>query len=236
MPKKQSNSDNLVAEYLAPLVAEFEKAANPERAAPMSKYMKNRFPFLGIPTPARNEIIKKFFKAYGLPNSEYLLLVIKACYAKPEREYHYFAITIAGKFVKKAEPTFVEIIEYLVVNNSWWDSVDSLSSVCCRPFFKLHVSLQKKITRHWMDSGNIWLQRSAILFQLNYRNETNEALLYSYIAALAHSKEFFIAKAIGWALREYAKTNRTSVERFMHYQKLQSLSIREAQKHFSKSL
>ena len=235
MAKRQSSSNKFVAEYLAPLVVEFEKAANPERAAPMSKYMKNRFPFLGIPTPARNEIIKQFFKTYGFPNREDLLLFIKACYAKPEREYHYFAIALAGKLVKKAEPSYVEVIEYLVVENSWWDSVDSVSSVCCRPFFKQHISLQQKITRQWMDSGNIWLQRSAILFQLNYRNETNEELLYGYISELAESKEFFIAKAIGWALREYAKTNRKSVEQFLQSQALQPLSRREAKKHFLKT-
>ena len=232
MAKKQSSSNKFVAEYLAPLVVEFEKAANLERAAPMSKYMKNRFPFLGIPTPARNEIIKQFFKTYGFPNREDLLLFIKACYAKPEREYHYFAITLAGKLVKNADPYYVEVIEFLVVKNSWWDSVDSVSGVCCRPFFKQHISLQHKITRQWMDSGNIWLQRSAILFQLNYRNETNEELLYSYISELAESKEFFIAKAIGWALREYAKTNRKSVEQFLLSHTLQPLSRREAQKHF----
>jgi 3-methyladenine DNA glycosylase AlkD len=232
MAKKLISSDNLVAEYLAPLVAEFEKAANPERAAPMSRYMKNRFPFLGIPTPARNEIIKQFFKTYGFPNREDLLLFIKACYAKPEREYHYFAITLAGKLVKKADPNYVEVIEFLVVKNSWWDSVDLVSSVCCRPFFKQHISLQKKVTRQWMYSDNLWLQRSAILFQLNYRNETNEELLYGYISELAESKEFFIAKAIGWALREYAKTNRKSVEQFLQSHTLQPLSRREAQKHF----
>ena len=68
----------------------------------MSKYMKNRFPFLDTPTPKRNEIIKQFFKANGLPNREDLLAIIKACYAKPERAYHYFAITLASKFVKQA--------------------------------------------------------------------------------------------------------------------------------------
>ncbi len=232
MPKKQSNSDNFVARYLAPLITEFEKAANPERAAPMSRYMKNRFPFLGITAPERNEIITQFIKTYGFPDTADLFLIIKACYAKPEREYHYFTITLAGKLVKKAEPNYVEVIEYLVVENGWWDSVDSVLSVCCRPFFKQHISLQRKITRQWMDSGNIWLQRSAILFQLNYRSETNEELLYGYISELAESKEFFIAKAIGWALREYAKTNRKSVEQFLQSQALQPLSRREAKKHF----
>lgn len=219
-------------DYVAPLVVAFSKAANPERAVPMSKYMKNRFPFLGIPTPQRNEIIKQFFKENGLPSQEDLLTVVKLCYAKPEREYHYFAIALAAKFVKKADDKFLAVMTYLITENSWWDSVDSVSSVCCRPFFKNHIALQKPITRSWMDSNNMWLQRSAILFQLNYKNELNEALLYGYILELAESKEFFIAKAIGWSLREYAKTNRKSVEQFLSKNTLQPLSKREAQKHF----
>lgn len=83
-----------------------------------------------------------------------------------------------------------------------------------------------------MDSGNIWLQRAALLFQLTYKNETNEQLLYGYITELKGSKEFFIQKAIGWALREYAKSNRSSVAKFMNGTVLAPLSVREAKKHF----
>lgn len=83
-----------------------------------------------------------------------------------------------------------------------------------------------------MNSGNMWLQRASILFQLNYRQQTNEQLLFNYILELQHSKEFFIQKAIGWALREYAKHNRKAVEQFIEKATLMPLSIREAQKHF----
>lgn len=232
MAKRNTSQQRYAVEYLAPLIEAFEHAADSERAVQMSKYMKNRFPFWGIPTPERNAMVKQFLKKNGWPSEENLMAVLEAAYAKPQRECHYFAITLAGKFVRHSDEDFVSAINFLITQNSWWDTVDSVSSVCCRPFFKRHVSLQKKVTRQWMESGNIWLQRSAILFQLNYRNETNEKLLFDYILELADNKEFFIAKAIGWALREYAKTNRKSVEQFLDKQTLQPLSQREARKHF----
>ncbi len=218
--------------YLPPLQKAYEVKRDNHRAADMSRYMKNLFPFVGIPSPERKEIFKQHHTKNGLPEYKDLFAIIKSCYAQPEREYHYFAIDLAGKFAKKADESFVPVMEFLISNNSWWDSVDSVASHCTRAFFKRNVFLQKRVTRKWMNSGNIWLQRSALLFQLNYKKETNETLLYSYIGELRHSKEFFIQKAIGWALREYAKTNKKSVAGFIKSTPLKPLSIREAQKHF----
>ncbi|MBL7779005.1 MAG: DNA alkylation repair protein [Chitinophagales bacterium] len=219
-------------DYILPLQKVYEAHSNAEQALAMSAYMKNLFPFLGIPSPARKEIFKQHLATYGLPEYQDLFAIVKSCYAQPEREYHYFAIDLAGKFAKKADESFVPIMEFMIVKNSWWDSVDSTASNCTRDFFKKNVSLQVPVTRKWMDSGNMWLQRAALLFQLNYRNETNEKLLYNYIKELKHSNEFFIQKAIGWALREYAKSNKVSVANFLRTVELKPLSIREAKKHF----
>ncbi|MBK7147319.1 MAG: DNA alkylation repair protein [Bacteroidetes bacterium] len=218
--------------YLLPLQKAYEANRDNHRAADMSRYMKNLFPFVGIPSPARKEIFKLHLTQYGIPEYRDLVTVTKSCYAQTEREYHYFAIELAGKFAKKADESFVPVMEFLIVNNSWWDSVDSTASNCTREFFKRNVSLQRSVTRKWMNSGNIWLQRSALLFQVNYKKVTNEKLLYSYIEELKHSNEFFIQKAIGWALREYAKTNKKSVANFIKSTTLKPLSVREAQKHF----
>lgn len=218
--------------YLANLEKTYELKSNPARAEEMSRYMKNLFPFLGIPSPQRKEIFKKVLAEQGLPDYKDLPAIVKSCYAQPEREYHYFAIDLAGKFAKKADENFVAVIEFLIMHKSWWDSVDSVASNCTRYFFKRNVQLQATVTRKWMDSGNIWLQRAALLFQLNYKKETNEQLLYGYITELKGSQEFFIQKAIGWALREYAKSNRSSVAKFMNSVVLAPLSVREAKKHF----
>lgn len=218
--------------YILPLQKVYEAHRDAVQAEAMSAYMKNQFPFIGISSPARKEIFKQHLAEHGLPDYKDLFAIVKSSYAQPEREYHYFAIDLAGKFAKKADESFVPIMEYLITHNSWWDSVDSTASNCTRDFFKKNASLQVPVTRKWMDSGNMWLQRAALLFQLNYRNETNEKLLYSYIKELKSSNQFFIQKAIGWALREYAKSNKVSVANFLKTVELKPLSIREAKKHF----
>ena len=219
--------------FLLPLQKAYEQKRDNNKAEEMSRYMKNIFPFVGIPAPDRKEIFKQHLANNGLPEYKELYAIIKSGYALPEREYHYFAIDLAGKFAKKANETFVPLLEFLISKNSWWDSVDSVASNCTRDFFKKNVSLQIPVTRKWMNSENIWLQRASILFQLNYRSETNEKLLYQYILELKSSNEFFIQKAIGWALREYSKTNTKSVKKFLAENKLAKLSVREAGKYLT---
>ncbi len=219
--------------YLAPLQKAYEVERNQAQAEAMSRYMKNLFPFVGIPSSERKEIFRKHLAQYGLPPDKDLFPIIKSAYAQPEREYHYFAIDLAGKFAKKADESFVPLLEFLITKNSWWDSVDSTASNCTRDFFKRNAHLQAPVTRKWMDSSNKWLQRASILFQLNYKSNTNEELLYRYILELKDSPEFFIQKAIGWALREYSKTNRYSVKKFLATHKLAKLSIREASKYIN---
>lgn len=217
--------------YILPLQQVYSRNRHKQKAEEMSQYMKFLFPFIGIPAPDRKEIFKQHIAKNGLPEYKELFAIVKSCYAQPEREYHYFAIDIAGKFAKKADDSFVTIIEFLIAENSWWDSVDSVASNCTHDFFKRKVSLQLPVTRGWMDSGNIWLQRASLLFQLNYKTKTNEVLLYQYILELKDSNEFFIQKAIGWALREYSKTNAASVKKFLAANQLAKLSMREASKY-----
>lgn len=219
--------------YIIPLQKEYERRRDAEQAEDMSRYMKNLFPFIGIDAPNRKEIFKKHIAQNGLPDYKELFPIIKSCYAQPEREYHYFAIDLSGKFAKKSGEDFVPAIEFMIAENSWWDSVDSVASNCTRDFFKKNVSLQIPVTRKWMDSGNMWLQRASILFQLNYKTETNEKLLYKYMLELKNSNEFFIQKAIGWALREYSKSNPKSVKKFLAENKLANLSVREASKYLN---
>lgn len=217
--------------YILSLQKEYDLKRNSVQAEAMSRYMQNLFPFVGIPSPDRKEIFKQHLAKHGLPSYKELFAIVKSCYVQPEREYHYFAIDLAGKFAKKTGEDFVPLIEFLISENSWWDSVDSTASNCTREFFKRNVTLQIPVTRSWMDSGNMWRQRAALLFQLNYKNSTNERLLYNYILALKDSNEFFIQKAIGWALREYSKTNPGSVRKFLAKNALAKLSVREASKY-----
>ena len=124
----------------------------------------------------------------------------------------------------------IEFIEFMIVNKPWWDTVDWVASHHAGTYFKMFPHLIREKTGAWMNSENIWLQRSALLFQLKYKRHTDEKLLFDYILKLKDSKEFFIRKAIGWALREYSKTAPESVVHFVETTELSGLSRREALK------
>jgi 3-methyladenine DNA glycosylase AlkD len=152
----------------------------------------------------------------------------------PEREYLCVAIDILNNIKKTLGPNDIILIENCITNKSWWDTVDGLATSIVGYLFEKNPSLQEEYAKKWNDSDNIWLNRSAILFQLHYKQKTNEALLYNLILNHASSSEFFIQKAIGWALREYSKTNATSVMDFIHNHNLKSLSKREGLKWLNK--
>jgi 3-methyladenine DNA glycosylase AlkD len=140
----------------------------------------------------------------------------------------YCAIELAAKYSKVWEMSFIEIIGFCIMNKSWWDSVDAIASLLSGPYFKKYPSKIKSVTGGWNRSDNIWLQRSSLLFQIKYRDTTDNALLSKYILRLSGSREFFIQKAIGWILREYAKTNPDWVKKFVAANNLKPLSVREA--------
>lgn len=214
------------------LTALFEEHRNDDNAGPMKKYMKDHFPFLGIKSPLRKELEKQFFKETGILKEEFNKDIVEGLWDKDQREYHYTAITYIGKFIKKMPKDTILLLERLITTKSWWDSVDSIAPLVGELARKYPELVEENIN-HWSKHDNSWLRRASILFQLKYKNETNEALLYEYMVKNADSKEFFIQKAIGWALREYSKTNPESVQAFIEGNQLAPLSIREGSKYLS---
>ena len=212
------------------LIHRMEAQKDPQTAKAMSSYMRDQFPFLGIKTPQRREMVKEFLKLYP-PEKEWISIL----WDLPEREYQYTALDILLKMRKTLEPKDLTLIESFILNRSWWDTVDLLASNAAG--FLLHNAphLQVEFGEKWIHSDNLWLNRTAILFQLHYKQDTDEALLYRYILAHADSPEFFLQKAIGWALREYSKTNPNSVIDFIGKEDLKPLSIREGLKWIRKS-
>jgi len=217
--------------YFKPLTPKLAAAANANDAILAKMYMKDRFEFFGTRAPARNALFKEFWAEHGLPGFEDLDLLVTELFAMPEREYHYFAIEIVAKFKKQYTPETLALIEKIAVTNSWWDSVDYINSVCLRPYFKKYPENRVEITQRWIDSGNMWLQRLSVICQLDLRDKTDIALLFRNILQLNTSKEFFIQKAIGWALRELGKTYPETVVEFVGENDLKPLSRREALKH-----
>jgi len=216
--------------YIKPLVKSFKENANPDNAEPMAKYMKNLFPYLGIKTPLRKELFRSFIKENGLPKISDLKQIVLDLWDLPEREFQYIAIGILRKFTKRWEENFIDLFEQLIITKSWWDSVDGIASWMVGEHFKRFPHLRDKYIDKWMKSGNMWLQRTCLLFQLGYKDKTDEMLMGSVIMSLNGSKEFFINKAIGWILREYSKIDAQTVIKFVENNELSNLSKREALK------
>lgn len=218
-------------EYLVPLIGSFKAHANPEKANWMKQYMKGKFEFLGLETKIRRSLQKDFYKSEGYPAQDDLFQVVFSLWKLPAREYQYCAVELLQKFQKKLEVSDITHIEKLILTKSWWDSVDGLASWICGAYFQLYPEQVEKTTTAWIQSGNFWLQRSCLLFQLKYKDKTDTDLLERCIGQLHDEKEFFIRKAIGWILREYSKTNPDWVRAFVHRQHLSALSKKEATKY-----
>jgi 3-methyladenine DNA glycosylase AlkD len=230
-----SGGNGMVHDYVNKLVDWMSVHRNEENAEPMKKYMRNQFEFLGIKTPQRTALLREFLKEHGKPHLEDLSETVLGLWELPEREFQYIALALLEKDVKKLTESHVKLAEKLIVTKSWWDTVDHLATRIVGTILKKHPVLIKPFTGTWIQSDNFWLQRTAILFQLKYKKDTDEALLYRYIRMCKDSKEFFIQKAIGWALREYSKTNPESVKRFVESEELAPLSKREALKVIKKA-
>ena len=219
--------------YAAELKFVFEKHAHPSQAAPMKKYMRDQFEYLGIKTPQSKTLMKEFISKNGLPSTEELDEVLHDLWSLPQREFQYAATNLLDKFEKKLPENFISTLEYLLITKSWWDTVDTLASHPVGTHFKRFPKTREKYLKKWRKSKNMWLRRTAILFQLGYKKETDFDLLCEIIRENLRSEEFFINKAIGWALRQYAYTDPKAVKKFVKETELHPLSRREAMRHLA---
>jgi len=218
--------------YLKEIKKIYAANANATIAKGAKAYLLNQFEFYGIKTPLRRKICKEFYKKYPIKDHAELSNLIKECYAAPQREIHYFAIELLGYHHKIWSPKTILLIEWMITHQSWWDSVDSTNSFVISKFFLKFPEQIEITTSKWNNSSNKWLQRMSLLFQLNYKAKTNTTLLTEYIENCQLEEDFFIRKAIGWALRAYAYTDAKWVIQFVKsHPQLSTLSKREALKH-----
>ena len=217
-----------------PYVIEIEKFfgphADPIAAVPMKAYMRNQFEFLGISSGGIGELRREFLAAHGLPALNELEPVLRELWGLPQREYQYTAIGILADCARLLPADFSETLEYLLVNKSWWDTVDTLAGGTVGIHFKRFPEVRDRTLAAWRRSNNIWLRRTCILFQLSYKKDTDFDLLKEIIHENLGSKEFFINKAIGWALRTYSRVDAQAVRAFVAATPLHPLSAREALK------
>ncbi len=213
------------------IIKTFTAHQNTENAVKMSQYMKNLFPFLGLKSPERRELQNYVLKQYPIKKIEDLEKIVVQLFDLEEREYQYSAIDILIKYKKLWTLETLNLMETLVVTKSWWDTVDIISSNCIGKLLAKNEKIREQKVIQWATSPNMWLNRAAIIHQLTYKQKTDAELLKFCILEHINSKEFFHQKAIGWALRQYAKYNQVWVKNFVNTFPLKPLSKREALKH-----
>ncbi|MDX2243632.1 MAG: DNA alkylation repair protein [Leptolyngbyaceae cyanobacterium bins.302] len=211
---------------------EFERQQDAEKAIAMAAYMKNLFPFWGIQAPEQERIAKQIYpQLKPLVTEAWLGETALLLYRQPQREFHYFAVGLLRKFFAELTASSLPIVEELILTHSWWDTIDPLAYRITGGLVLKFPELLPTIEAY-STHENLWLRRVAILHQLDYKQKTDVERLFRCCTLNGASKEFFIQKAIGWALREYAKTDSEAVITYIrqHRDRLSNLSKREGLK------
>ena len=222
-------------QFTRAVIAALEPLANPALQPWMRAYMKDRFEFLGIKIPARRAAIAGLIRRQKSAPASDLLRCARALWALPEREYQYVAVDLLTRFGRQLKPAHIPDLFALVRRKSWWDTVDALAAVISS-ILRMACSADPHV-QSMMDealgSSNLWVRRVAIIHQLGWRAQTDSRRLFAYASAYAHEKDFFIRKAIGWALRDYARYAPDEVREFLRTNRvrLSALTLREAGKH-----
>jgi 3-methyladenine DNA glycosylase AlkD len=228
----------MIAPAVAVLLAQIDAALRPladaSQAVPMRAYMLDQFEFLGIRATPRRQALRGLPRLTAWTASD-LLDLAEALWDQPEREFHYVAVDLLAKHHRQLDLASLPRLLQLVQRHAWWDTVDGLASVVG------DIVLQARggplDGQRTMDAclshSNLWVRRVAMLHQLGWKAQTDEARLQRYALTLAAETDFFIRKAIGWALRDYARTRPETVRSFLseHAQSLSGLTRREAAKH-----
>ena len=216
-------------DFITELDSELRKIASREMAIPMENYMKNNFSFLGIKTEPRRAIFKLLYDKHKPEIKDNFRTMIWDLLNKKEREFHQCALDLSIKeFKKNYQIEDIVLIEKLLTTNSWWDTVDAFAKYIVGGYLQQFPENTFKTIERFSNADNMWLNRTAIIFQLGYKEKTNFDLLKAECEKHKHSKEFFIQKAIGWALREYSRFNPNGVLNYVNNTDLKPLSTKEA--------
>jgi 3-methyladenine DNA glycosylase AlkD len=214
------------------LISEFSKLADADKAVEMAAYMKTDMPFWGIQKPDREPIYRKLAKDFAPADHDEYSLVIRKIWNGKHREEKYAALDYAVRCKKFIHTSMIPLYEELVRDGAWWDLVDPLATLLIGVAFLNDQKTVKPMMKVWIDDNDMWIRRTAILSMNKHKEKTDEKLLYDFCLRRAHEKEFFIRKAIGWALREYSYKAPDSVIKFLKTNRntLSPLSYREGAK------
>ncbi|RNL70307.1 DNA alkylation repair protein [Streptomyces sp. I6] len=214
------------------LTAVYPPAADPVRAAEAAAYMKGVAPFLGIRTPERRALSRTVLDGTPPPTEADCTAIALRCWELPEREYHHFAADYLRRHVGRCSSGFVPVAHRLITTVSWWDTVDPLAAHVVGPLVAADPGPARVMDR-WIEDDDLWVVRTALLHQLRRKETTDAERLFRYCLRQSAHPHFFIRKAIGWSLREYARTDPEAVRGFVESarDRLAPLSVREALKH-----
>lgn len=228
------------AELVAEIRARLGEVADPERAGPMQRYLKSSLPCRGVPMPVLRRLCREAFRAHPLPDeAAWRRAVLDLWDGVTFREEWYCAIELTAERSARPyqHPGALDLYRHLIVTGRWWDVVDVVASNRVGPILRSHPAETTPVVRAWADHEDLWLRRTAVICQLGSKGDTDVALLTEVLECnledSRHGHEFFVRKAVGWALRQHARVDPDWVRAFVaeHQGQLSGLSRREALKH-----
>lgn len=223
------------------LVARFRAAANPARAKSQQAYMKTTMAFWGLSNAEGRKLCREVFKLHPVTTREDWLTVAQHLWRKVDhREEWFAAIDWTGLRAAREwqQPDVLPLYEEMITSSSWWDTVDLLAAHRVGPLLKNHPAKLKPILLRWAQDEHLWKRRTAILSQLTFKQDTDLELLFATMRPSLERKEFWLRKAIGWALRQQAEFHEAQVLAFVkeHQDVLSGLTKREALKHYPEKI
>ena len=218
-----------IQKYVEQLSEKLDLAGDTERAVSMSAYMRDKFPFYGVPAPGRKKIISEHVAEFGYPEFNQWMEMAKIAWREP-REVQYAAIDIWIRRKKHIPESSENFFEFIIDRESWWDTVDIIATHLVGEWVKNFPRKKEYIQEKWLIGSSLWLQRTAIIYQLKYKQKTDLQVLKKAVYYSSEHPDFFIRKAIGWALREYSKTDEKWVLNTLEEKTFSNLTVREALK------
>lgn len=223
-------NEQVLADFVS---SRFSELADANKAGPMASYLKTNMPFYGIQKPQRVPVFREMKRRFK-PRSwhEYEKGVL-ALWSLPHREEKYAAIEYAQQYAEFINRNSILLYEHLIRVGAWWDLVDGIATLLVGRALRHERDFVSSLMEQWIDDDDFWIRRTAIIAQLKHKEHTDYKQLFDFCLRRATETEFFIRKAIGWALREYSKTSPARVRAFLleNQDVLSVLSFREGCKH-----
>jgi 3-methyladenine DNA glycosylase AlkD len=231
MPARaKAKSADQTGKLIAFVRRELVDRADAGKAVLMAAYMKTSMPFYGVPKPEREQVCREVTNRFTISNRTDYERVVRGLWKLPHREEKYFAIDVARAWREFIVPESIPLYRKMIEEGAWWDFVDEIAAHLVGAVLLRNRKEIAPTMDRWVTDPDLWIRRAAIISQLTHKDKTDHQRLFRYSLAQAAEKDFFIRKAIGWALRQYAYTAPDRVQAFVtkNRTRLSPLTYREA--------